>query len=109
MKPNPKDIGSVVASERCAFRGCSRGGSATPGPGWRNWNAVPLLVPLVIIPHSCAGQARDRGLEMPKEPDRLERPVAPSRGDAVPGVIRPLMMRRMLGAPQKEAAVLKNA
>ena len=77
-----------------------RGGSAILTVGWSARNAVPLLVAPVIVPRPRAGETRDRGLEPPEEPDRLERPVAPSRRDAVVGVVRPLVMRRVLGASQ---------
>src|SRR5215212_8249660 len=111
MKPRPNRTGSVVSSERCACRGRSScpGCSGTPTALRRREDAVALLVPAIVVSRTHPGDAGDGGLEMPKEPDRLERPVAPSRGDAVRGVIRTAMMDRVRGAAQQDAAVLKHA
>src|SRR5438105_2594168 len=104
MKPCPAGIGSVVAIDRCAARGRSPGASATPRLCLKRRRAVTLFVAAIVVPRPHTGQPRDRRLQPPEEPDRLERPIAPAGRDAVMHVVRPIVMHGMLGAAENDTA-----
>ena len=63
---------------------------------------------LLIVSGHGARDSSHRALEPSKEPDGLERTIAPAGGDAVVAVIGAPMMARMALRPQQEAGALQE-
>src|ERR1700752_616611 len=80
-----------------------------PRVRWRHGRAKPCVVLAVVPPRVGAGETNDHTFKAPEETERLERPIAPTGGDAIPAVVRPLMMYRMLSAPENQTRALEDA
>ena len=67
------------------------------------------FVSTIILARLSTSEDGNRGLEAPEEPNRLERPVAPSRCDAVMQVVWTIVMRGMMRPSQNQSEILKHA
>ena len=108
MKPCPKAVGSIVSSANRGDRCGASGSGRTVRILSRHRATVSHFVAAIVVPRRHAGQQRDGGFEAPEESDRVERPVAPSRGDAVVTVVRSRVMRGVFCAAEEHTARLQR-